>query len=98
MVLFRYDPKYMTEKYVSDRADAALLESVVFDREYWDLLDRGEITDEKAKSEIKSRLPERLHAAAETIFDNWIGNLILIDGIEAVLAEIRTMKTRLYVI
>ena len=69
MVLFRYDTAYMTRLYVSDGQDRKLLEEVVFDRQYWDLLDRGDISDEALKAKVRTRLPERLHAAADRIYD-----------------------------
>lgn len=89
-VLIRFDPKYMVEKYVTDPADSALLQAVVFDRAYWDLLDWGRISDEETVLKCKERLPARLHDAAETIYYNWIYNLPEIEGMRALIDELRS--------
>lgn len=98
MVLFRYDTAYMTRLYVSDEQDRKLLEEVVFDRKYWDLLDRGEISDEALKAKVRTRLPERLHAAADRIYDHWIENLIPIEGMEALIRKIKHTGAGVYLL
>ena len=74
-VLVHFEPAYMVGLYVTDPADAKLLEKVVFDRLYWDRLDAGTITDEETMTAVKSRLPERLWEVADTIYYNWIYNI-----------------------
>ncbi|MBO5092626.1 MAG: HAD family phosphatase, partial [Clostridia bacterium] len=49
-VLVYFQPSYMVGAYVSDEADKALIEEVVFDRLYWDRLDSGDISDEEVVS------------------------------------------------
>ena len=86
-VIVHYEPEYMVSKYVSDKDDIALLSEVVFDRLYWDRLDLGTITDEEVKSGIASRLPAEWVATAYEVYDHWIDNIHIIDGIEdAILA------------
>ncbi len=79
-VLVKFDPKYMVEQYVSDKEDSELLQSVVFDRLYWDKLDAGTITDKQTVAEIKTRIPKRLFEVAEKIYYNWIYNIPEIEG------------------
>ena len=79
-VLIDFDTRYMTEVYIKDREDAALVESVAFDRIYWDKLDEGTISDDEVKQGIKSRLPQRLHEKACIIYDNWYKNLNPVKG------------------
>ena len=74
-VMIRFDPMYMTERYVSDKDDARLVSSVVFDRLYWNPLDSGDIEDSEVVRLSKERLPERLHVAAEEVYYNWIYNI-----------------------
>ena len=86
-VIVDYDELYMTSVFVKDPKEAAFVRDVVFDRLYWDRLDSGDITDEETKAGISSRVPAHLKEAACLAYDNWIGNLSLIDGIkDAVLA------------
>ncbi len=90
-VIFSFKRKYMVEKYVTDPEDSALLQSVVFDRTYWDRLDEGTLTDTEALRMILQRLPDRLHDTAEKIYYNWIYN---IPEIEGMVDLVREMKNR----
>ena len=74
-VLIHFDPKYMVERYVTDPADSALLQEVVFDRLYWSKLDLGTITDEEVVAAACARVPERLHGAVSDIYYHWIYNI-----------------------
>ena len=88
-VLVHFEPEYMVGRYVSDPADAKLLENVVFDRLYWDRLDAGTITDEETVKLVKERLPERLWEVAETIYYNWIYNIPEIDGMRELIVYLK---------
>ena len=79
-VLAHYEPAYMVGVYVTDPADAKLLQEVVFDRLYWDRLDAGTITNEETMAAVKARLPERLWEVADTIYYNWIYNIPEMEG------------------
>ena len=88
-VLIHFDPKYMVERYVTEPADASLLQEVVFDRLYWDALDRGTVSDEAVKDAICARLPARLCEAAKTVYDNWIYNIPEVEGMRELIREIK---------
>ena len=88
-VLVRFEPKYMTEKYVTGKNDSALLQKVLFDRLYWDRLDLGTISDEELIAESCKRLPERLHGVAEKIYRSWIYNLPETKGMRELIEELK---------
>ena len=88
-VMIRFDPTYMTERYVRNKEDALLVSSVVFDRLYWNPLDSGDIEDSEVVRLSKERLPERLHAAAEEVYYNWIYNIPEIDGMRELLCYVK---------
>lgn len=88
-VLVHFEPSYIVSKYVTDAEDARLLETVVFDRLYWDRLDVGTITNEEVIAECRKRLPERLWAVAETIYYNWIYNIPEMEGMRELVSELR---------
>lgn len=88
-VMVHFDPAYMVGKYVTDPRDAKLLETVVFDRLYWDRLDAGTITDTELLADCKKRLPERLWKVAEEIYFGWIYNIPAIEGMPELVAKIR---------
>ncbi len=98
MVQFNYDTKYMTGLYTENEEDRDFLESVVFDRLYWDRLDRGEIGDSEVIEAICQRVPMRLAETAEKIYNNWIENLTPIPGMEDLLCSIKTKGGRLYLL
>ena len=88
-VMIKYDPHYIVGRYIENKQDAELLERVVFDRIYHDRLDEGAITDEYAVSDIKSRLPERLHKDAEMLYYAWIYNIPEKPGMAELVTEIK---------
>ena len=98
-VLVRFDPIYMTSKYVKNKDDIKTVADVVFDRLYWDKLDKGTIEDEQVIAAAKSRLPEHLHKAAEATYYNWIYNIPEIDGMRALVRRLKEEKcVRIFVL
>ncbi len=97
-VLVHFDPEYMTSRYVTEQQDIGLLKEVVFDRLYWDKLDKGTITDEELVAAVKARLPERLHKTAEKIYDNWYYNLPEMEGMRELLSEVRKAGFSTYIL
>ena len=88
-VLVRFEPAYMVSLYVTEPADAKLLEEVVFDRLYWDKLDAGTITNEETMEAVRARLPERLWDVAERIYYNWIYTIPEIEGMRELIVHIK---------
>jgi len=97
-VIVRFDPLYMTKKYLNIEEDINLVMQVVFDRLYWDRLDMGSITDQELKAEVCKRLPENLHKSAIAVYDHWYENIPLIDGICELLTELKENGTKLYLL
>lgn len=88
-VLIHFDPKYMVEQYVTDPADSALLQEVIFDRAYWNRLDVGTITDEEVVAESCKRVPARLHEAVSKIYYNWIYNIPEMEGMRELIRDLK---------
>ena len=97
-VLVHFDPDYMTAACVADPAAAAEIAPVVFDRLYWDPLDRGSITDEEVKSACHTRLPAELHLLADTVYDRWMENLPFIDGMPELVRDIKAARGKLFLL
>lgn len=97
-VLVHFEPSYMVGQFVTDRDDARLLETVVFDRLYWDSLDAGTISDEDVVQACCMRLPERLWDVASKIYYAWIYNIPEIEGMRALLEELRENGVPLYLL
>ena len=88
-VLIHFDPKYMVEQYVTDPDDSALLQEVIFDRAYWNLLDTNDITDEEVIAKSRARVPERLHEVVATIYYNWIYNIPEMEGMRELIHDLK---------
>ena len=88
-VMVRFDPWYMTGKYIDDPEDVTLVATVLFDRLYWDRLDAGTITDEEVVRLSCQRLPQRLWDAAEQVYYNWIYHIPTVEGMEDLVRRVR---------
>ncbi len=98
MVLVKFEPRYMTSRYLTDEDDIRLVSDVLFDRLYWDRLDAGTISDEEVVRESCKRLPERLHEAVEKIYDNWMYNLPEIEGMRELVKKLKDRGTPLFLL
>ena len=85
-VLVKFDPEYMCRRYITDDEDVKMLCEILFSRYYWDKLDAATISDEELIRDVKTKIPERLHTAAEKIYFGWIYALPEIDGMREVIA------------
>ena len=88
-VLVHFQPAYMVAKYVTDEADAKLLEEVLFDRLYWDKLDEGTISNEEMMSAVQARIPQRLWSLAEEIYAHWIYHIPEIEGMVQLILRVK---------
>ena len=88
-VLVRFDPIYMTSRYLNADEDIKTVSEILFDRLYWDRLDAGTITDEETLRLVSERLPERLHGSARDIYYNWIYNIPEISGMRELVLYIK---------
>lgn len=97
-VLVHFSPQDMTAAYVDNKDDIELVESVVFDRQYWERLDKGTITDDEVRAEIQKRLPIDLQQKGCQIYEHWIELLPLIDGMEKVIADIKKQGKKVFLL
>ncbi len=97
-VIIEYEPAYMVALRISDPEDAAMVCDAVFDREYWDPMDAGALNHAQIKPLYRQRLPERLHAVADGIFDSWIYNIPLIKGMAELIRDVKAAGGKLYLL
>lgn len=88
-VIIKFVPEIMVSPYVTDKSDIELLCQVLFDRLYWDKLDKGTITNEEVLKLAKERLPERLWEVSDKIYYNWIYNVPEIEGIRDLIIKLK---------
>ena len=87
-VLMHYEPEVIAAQFAAEE-DVPLLSEVIFRSAVWDGLDHGTLTQEEALQLACRRLPARLHEVAAQILCNWIYHLPPIEGMAALLTELR---------
>lgn len=92
--LIRFDQDAMLAPYIGDPADRALAAPVVFDRLYWDRLDRDAITREEMLEGFRARLPERLWQGAALTLDNWFFHVPEVPGMAALVQDVKRRYRR----
>ena len=97
-VLIEFNTAYMTAQYVSDPEDAKLVEEVIFDRLYWDPLDRDGISDEELLADSFRRLPERLWEQAKQVYDNWFYHNPEIEGMSQLMRDLKAEGYHIFVL
>ncbi len=97
-VIVHFNADFMTSKYIKDKDDINLVKAVVFDRLYWDRLDKGNIEDSEVLEGIKSRLPQRLWESAQKVYVNWYYNLPFVDGMLELIDTLKKEGKKLYII
>lgn len=90
-VIVDFDETKMTRAFISDEEMVIPVRDAVFDRLYWDRLDLGTITEEEIKADLARRLPASVLSAAYDVYDRWIDNIDVNEGIED---AIKTAKER----
>lgn len=97
-VLARFDEMKMTKTYLPNQSDAEMVARVLFDRQYWDQLDCGAMTDETCLSAVRARLPEQFHQTAEDIYTHWYAHMPEISGMRELLHELKKKGIRLFLL
>ena len=88
-VIIHFVPEIMVSPYVTDENDKKLICEVLFDRLYWDKLDKGTITNEEVLALVHTRLPKRLWDVTDKIYYNWIYNVPEIDDMRELIIKIK---------
>lgn len=97
-VLIHFDPNALAAHLELPAGDrAALLRETCYSVE-WIRLDRGSISQEDAAAAMKARLPRRLHGAADRLIRWWELELRPMEGMEALLAELKELGYGLYLL
>ena len=98
-VLIEWDPDKIIARLGITGEDARRLRREVFDGFEWVSMDRGTMSQDEGLARICRRLPGSLHGAAERcVRDWWKGELVHIEGVEALIREIRDLGFGLYIL
>lgn len=97
-VITFFNPEKMTMPYVDNETDLRIVSEVVFDRLYWDRLDRGTIDDDEVREAIRSRLGEGLRDVGCRVYDNWMFNLEPVEGMADIISDLKKSGKKLYIL
>ncbi len=88
----------LTKPYVDTDEERIAIRDVVFDRLYWDKLDRGDITDEEVIAGVCSRLPAKWHDKAINVYQNWVNTMTPVPLMTSLVKELKTKGHKLYLL
>ena len=97
-VLAEFYPDRLTAPFIPDKEMQKCISEVVFDRIYWDRLDKGTITDDELKTEIRSRVPKESGDLACKVYDNWVNTLTPVKGMQQLIYDIHKTDKKLYLL
>ena len=97
-VLLRFDPEFFIQQLGVTPEDGRTLLVQVFRSLEWAQMDRGSLTEKQAAELICQRLPERLHAAAYILTDQWERPIQAIEGSYALVEELKNLGYGLYLL
>ena len=97
-VLIRFDRKLFLDRLDLSEADKETLLRDVFASVDWAHMDRGTKTEAMALESMKTRLPQRLHAAAAELVFRWDEPLIPIDGMYELVEELKEKGYGIYLL
>ena len=67
-------------------------------RKYWNAFDEGTLAEKDYLEAVKKELPERLHSAVEGLCATWTSHMPPVEGMEAVVAEIKASGKGIYLL
>ena len=97
-VIMQYDERYISSFFTDNEEDTELLATVGMHRKYWNAFDEGTLAEKDYLEAVKKELPERLHSAVEGLCATWTSHMPPVEGMEAVVAEIKASGKGLYLL
>lgn len=97
-VLIRFDRELFLDRLGVREPDRTLLRNQVFLSLEWARMDRGSMTEEEAVESIRSRMPAHLHGAVEALVRHWDEPLLPIEGMEALIRELKEAGYGIYLL
>ena len=97
-VLGKFDIDCLTEPYVDTKEELEEIRDVVFDRYYWDRLDRDEITDREVIEDFCRKLPKELHKKAINVYENWVNTMTPVPYMTTLVHDLKAKCYKLYLL
>ena len=97
-VLIRFDRDVFLDRLNVSREERQLLMREVFLSVDWVQMDRGSKNEQTALEQMRKRLPEHLHAAAEELVLGWDEPIMPVDGMYELVRELKEKGYGLYLL
>ena len=97
-VLAEFYPDRLTAPFVPDEEMRKLISEAVFDRAYWDKLDKGSITDDEVKAQIRGHVSGEAGELACKVYDNWVNTITPVENMQKLIYDIRKTDKKLYLL
>lgn len=97
-VLIHWTPKIFLDRLGRNEADTEILNRIVFESDEWPALDAGTLDEAEALAIMQSRLPEHLHEEARRLLFEWDQPLILVEGMEDLVRELKDQGYAIYLL
>lgn len=97
-VLVQFSPRDLTKIYTDDERKIEKVSKLVFNNEIYSRLDRGQLIDEQAREIIKNSAPDEICELALKVYDNWMQNLVPVEGMEKIIKDIKKRGYKVYLL
>lgn len=97
-VLIQYNEVKIASHYTDNEQDAEILGKIGMARKYWELFDRGLLSEADYLEQVKPELPEHLHTAVEKLSEEWVSLCPAIPGMEKIVSELKNAGKKLYLL
>ena len=97
--LIRFDPEYfLTREGVHDPEDRAVILKELFHSVEWAMMDRGDLSEDKAEPLVLKRIPERLHSKTSYLLYNWAQRKDTIPGMYELVKDLKESGYGIYLL
>jgi haloacid dehalogenase superfamily, subfamily IA, variant 3 with third motif having DD or ED len=97
-VLRDFDPMYALNALVEKQEDRTLLLNTIFKSDEWLQRDAGRLSRAQALRIWQSRLPQRLHEAADVVFEKWCEYMPNFDDMTALVKQLHENGYPIYLL
>ena len=98
-VLIEYNPELFVRRLgLKDEEDNRLLLKEVFQSEYWEMQDAGELTEDEVYQAVKEHLPRRLYPQLFELVYHWHQQAKQIEGMEELIRDLKNRGLKVYLL
>lgn len=97
-VIIRFDPEVFMDRENIDSDDRKIIREMIYDSKMWYEMDLGELDEDRMIEIVKPLLPLHLRSHTERLIKGWCDPIIMIEGIEELIIELKNKGYDLYLL